>query len=514
MIELRDYQEHAINAILNFFYRKKKGNPLVQAPTGSGKSMMISGFCKHVVEKWPEQKILVISHVKEILEQNYKAIKKHLKTDDIGLYSSGLRSKTLSNITIAGIQSIYNKLELFDQFDIIIVDEAHTIPHKKGGMYHKFFSQVNKPVIGFTATPYRLGAGYLHKGEGAFFSDIVYNISIKKLQDEGHLCRLTAKGTKKRLDPKGIKKQAGDYILKELSLAFDREAITADIISELIIYKNLRKKWLLFAIDIDHAENIARELNNVGVKTACVHSKMEGNRDHVIQGFKQGAYQALVSVAVLTTGFDCPEVDMIALLRPTSSPVLHVQIIGRGLRTAHGKDDCLILDFAGNLNRLGPIDAPVIKIAGKGGGEAIMKECNNCWEIVHAAVRICPCCNQKFQFRHKLSQKAADREVVALEEWHTVEDVKYFNYKGKKNIPMLKVSYMCGLRRFNEYVCLQHSGYALMKARRWWERRSDQRAPETVQQALELSKSLKRPEKILVYEGKSFPEIKQQQLSA
>ncbi len=512
-IKLRPYQQEAINAIFNFFYYRKKGNPLVQAPTGSGKSLMISGFCKHVIEKWPEQKILVISHVKEILEQNYKSIKKHLKTADIGLYSAGLGSKTLSNITIAGIQSAYNKPELFDQFDIIIVDEAHTVPHKKNGMYHKFFNQIKKPVIGFTATPYRLGAGYLHIGEGAFFSDIVYSIPIKKLQDEGFLCKLTAKGTKKRLDPEGIKKQAGDFILKELSLAFDREAITNDIISELLIYKQLRKKWLLFAIDIEHAENIARELNSAGVKTACVHSKMECNRDKIIADFKSGVYQALVSVAVLTTGFDCPEVDMIALLRPTSSPVLHVQIIGRGLRIAEGKEDCLILDFAGNLTRLGPIDAPVIKIAGKGGGEAIMKECNNCWEIVHAAVRICPCCNQNFQFRHKLSSNSQEREVVTMEEWHNVEDVKYFNYKGAKKIPMLKVSYFCGLRRFNEYVCLQHSGYALQKARQWWKRRSVDPVPETAQQALEFSKGLKRPEKIFVRESGKFPEIKEQKLS-
>lgn len=510
MIKLRPYQAEAISAVFKYFYSGNKGNPLVVAPTGSGKSVMISGLCNTVQEKWPGQKILVISHVKEILDQNYIALKKHLKNTEIGLYSSGLKSKTIKNITIAGIQSIYNKPELFDQFNIIIVDEAHTIPHKKNGMYHRFFSQVRKPVIGFTATPFRLGAGYLHQGEGAFFSDIVYTIPIKKLQKLGHLCMLTAKGPKTRFDAKGMKKQAGDYVIKELSLAFDREAITKDIISELLQHRDSRKKWLLFAIDIEHSENITKELRLAGIRTACVHSKMEGDRDPIISGFKGNEYQALVSVAVLTTGFDAPMVDLVGLLRPTASPVLHVQIIGRGLRVHPGKKDCLILDFANNLKNNGPIDAPIIKVKGTGKGEAIMKECKNCYEIVHAAVRICPDCGTAFEFKHKLSATAHDNQVLSLEEWHNVEDVKYFRFVGSKKKPMLKVSYMCGLRRFNEYICLEHSGYAKHKAHHWWRRRSPKAPPETAQEALELSHTIKRPEAILVEEKRGYPNIKDQ----
>lgn len=509
MYKLRTYQQESINVIFNYFYSKKKGNPLVVAPTGSGKTVIIAGLCEEVIRRWPEQKILIISHVKEILYQNIAALKYHLDKT-IGIYSAGLNSKTLKDITIAGIQSIYNKPELFDQFDIIIVDEAHTIPHTRNGRYHKFFSQVEKPVIGFTATPFRLGTGYLHMGAGAFFDDIVYTISIKKLQDDGHLCKLTSKGTKKRLDATKIRKQAGDYVLSELSLAFDRDRITKNIISELILQKELRKKWLVFAIDIAHAENITAELYNAGINAACVHSRMTGSRDQIINDFKKGKYQALVSVAVLTVGFDAPDVDLIVLLRPTASPVLHVQIIGRGLRPYPGKEDCLILDFAGNLMRNGPIDAPVIKLRGKGSGEAIMKECDHCYEIVHAAVRICPCCGKPFKFRHKLSTHSTDRAVLSTEEWHPVTEVKYFNYTGSRNIPMLKVSYFCGLRRFNEYVCLEHSGYARHKAQHWWRRRSPEQPPDTAQQALELSDSLNTPIKILVNEGGKYPTIKKQ----
>lgn len=509
MITLRKYQQEANNAIFNYFYSGRKGNPLIVAPTGSGKSHMIGGFCKQVINKWPTQKITIISHVKEILSQDYKAIKEHMGDKVVGLYSAGLKSKTIKNITIAGIQSIYDKPELFDQTTLFIIDEAHTIPHTKGGRYHKFFSQVKKPVIGYTATPFRLGAGYLHIGKNSFFNDIIYTINIKTLQDKGYLCKLTSKGTKKRLDASGVKKQAGDYVLKELSLAFDKEAITKDIISELLIYKELRKKWLLFAIDIEHAENITYQLNKVGIKAACVHSKMTRNRDIIISDFRSGKYQALVSVAVLTTGFDAPDVDLIALMRPTASPVLHVQIIGRGLRPYPGKDDCLILDFAGNLLRNGPIDAPVIKVKGQGTGEAIMKECDNCYEIVHAAVRICPCCGEAFKFRHKLTASAANNEVIVMIDWHQVDKVEYFNYIGSKDIPMLKVTYTCGLRRFSEYICLEHSGYAKYKAQHWWRRRSPEPTPETSAEAVELTDTLDIPTRIMVEESGKFPIIKE-----
>jgi len=510
MITLRKYQQEAINSVFNYFYQGNKGNPLVVAPTGSGKSIIIGGFCKQVMEQWGEQRILVVSHVKEILEQDYEKIKEMCPRVDIGLYSAGLGKKHIGKITVAGIQSIYNKPELFDSFDIIIVDEAHTIPHTREGRYHKFFEQVEVPVIGFTATPFRLGYGYLHLGDGAFFSDIVYTIPIKTLQDQGHLCLLTSKGTENRLDATGVKKQAGDFILKELSAAFDRDLITTNIVSELILYKELRKMWLVFAIDIKHAEHLANELNGEGIKTGVVHSKMEGDRAKVIQDFKDGGYQCLVSVAVLTTGFDAPGVDLIALLRPTTSPVLHIQIIGRGLRVSPEKENCLILDFAGNLMRNGAIDSPVIKTKGKGGGEAIMKECPHCAEIVHAAVRTCPSCLKPFVFKHNLQLQAGQEAVVTQENWFKVDTVDYEWFSGAKGIPMIMVYYQCGIRRFREPVCIEHRGYPRHKAQHWFSRRGGGTLPDKADIALPLCSALNIPSEILVNESGKYPEIKEQ----
>ena len=516
MIVLRDYQQQTVLAVINFFTSGKKGNPLVVVPTAGGKSYIMSGFCKYVLEKWPGQKILIVSDTKEILKQDHDSLKKHLGIE-AGIYSAGLKSKTLKQITVAGIQSIYNKPEIFNQFNVILVDECHKIPHGKDGIYHKFFNQVKKRVIGLTATPFRTGGGFLHKGEGAFFSEIAYEVYLRDLLDEGYVCKLTSKGTKTRLDPakKKIKKQAGDYIVKELSLEFDRVEITKNIVSELLSYKDLRKKWLLFAIDIKHAENITRELNAAGIKTACVHSKMKSGRDEIVNEFKKdnSIYQALVSVAVLTTGFDCPAVDLIGLIRPTSSPVLHIQIIGRGLRIANGKENCLVLDFAGNLGRLGPIDDPLIKVKGKGTGEAIMKECEVCFEIVHAAVRICPECNTPFKFKHKLSTKTGNREVLTIYDWHDIDNITYKRTIGRQKIPMLMVTYVCGRRRFSEYILFEHTGYALTKARKWWSERSNRPFPKTAQEALNFSNSLKEPVSIRVKEAGKYPDIKKYNFS-
>jgi DNA repair protein RadD len=507
----RNYQIKAVQAIITFLKSGDKGNPLVVAPTGSGKSIIIALFCEAAFKNRSNVKVLIISHIKEILSQNYKALQNFTSIENIGLYSAGLKKKMVRNFTIGGIQSMYNQPELFEQFDYIIVDEAHTIPHHKKGRYFQFFKHVKKIVIGFTATPFRMGTGHLHKGADAFFSKIIYDIPIHFLQKQNFLCQLSTKGTEEKLNPKNIKKQAGDYIVKDLSLAFDRIEITKRIISELVKYKTLREHWLVFAIDIKHANHITEELNAAGIKSACVHSKMP-DRDKTITAFKNNKFQALISVAMLTTGFDVPQVDLIALLRPTASPVLHVQIIGRGLRIAEKKHNCLILDFAGNLIRNGSIDDPVIETKITGNGDPIMKECPKCFEIVHAAVRVCPECKEKFLFQHNLTAQPQAVNAITVKEWHNVDDVKYLNYIGTKKIPMLLVVYKCGLRVFKEYVCFEHKGYAKQRAAYWWKRRTSEGVPFSVYNALKIinSKKLREPVQILVKEKKDFPQIMEQ----
>jgi len=516
MIELRPYQQQALDAIWAYFRSPShNGNPLIVAPTGSGKSLIIAGFCKHVQKNWPEQRILILSHVKEILVQNQAAIQSLLPAEiKVGIYVAGLNHKDIAPITLASIQSAYNAPEQFaENFDIVLVDECHLIPHRGTGRYRTLLQQLGKPTVGFTATPFRLGTGYLHIGEGALFDQIIYNIRIKDLIEMGHLCPVAAKGTRIPMDPTDIRKSGGDYVVKALADRFDKTAITENIVQELLVYKRLRKKWLLFAIDIEHANHITQTLNQRGIVAESVHSKMKGNRAHIIQRFKTDpTLQALVSVAVLTTGFDAPETDLIGLLRPTASPVLHVQIIGRGLRPAPGKADCLVLDFAGNLLRNGPIDNPDIRVAGNGTGEPIMKQCPECFEIVYSAVKNCPVCGHEFLFRHHLhSDFDGASNVLSAEAWHKVDFVDYESYLARSNHLMLKVFYNCGLRQFTEYIAVEHTGYARYRAEHWWQRRlPNSTLPPTVEEALPMAAFLKQPTEIFVDESGKYPNIKKQ----
>ena len=509
------YQKEAIESIFKHF-KTNKENPLIVAPTGSGKSIIIACFCEKVIRCWPGQKILILSDNQDILLQDYKTIKKQIPGFPIGVYSSGLRSKTIKNLTVAGIQTIYNKPELFHKFNLILVDEAHKIPYSRKGRYHTFFKVISKPVVGFTATPFRLECGSLVSGSNPFFSKIIYEIDMDVLVKDNKLSPVTAKEPRQKMDVSKIKKVAGEFSLSDLSLKFDRQVVTNLILDELVEYYPLRKKWLLYAIDTKHADHIAEGLTQRGIETKALHTRVLKTRTTTLKEFKQGNFPAIVSVAMLTTGIDIPDVDLIGLLRPTASLSLHIQIIGRGTRKAQGKENCLVLDFAGNLLRNGPINKPVVKNKelSKGGGQSIMKSCPECFEIVHIAVRTCPDCNFKFEFQHHLNPTPTTFNPLELKElhWFKVEKVLYKQQKSKKNqIPMLMANYHCGLRIFKDYVCLEHDSQARHIAVNWWKRRCSisYLVPENVSEALRYVSKLKKPKKLLVNTSFKFPQIKE-----
>ncbi len=241
-----------------------------------------------------------------------------------------------------------------------------------------------------------------------------------------------------------------------------------------------------------------------------VHSKMEFDRTTVIKHYKKGTFRAVVNVNVLTTGFDDPEIDLIALLRPTQSPVIHVQTIGRGLRIADGKDNCLVLDFAGNTERLGPINDITIKKKGKGraGGDPITKVCPECAEILAPAVRDCPVCGHKFEFKTALEGTATERDVVSTKEpaWHNVTDVGYGIHRKVGSPKMMVVTYQCGLRAFKEYVCVEHKGYAGHRAKYWLAFRGMEDCQDA-EWVVDNSFKLNKPNKIRVDTSGKYTQI-------
>lgn len=490
MVKLRYYQNEAVEAMLN-----TTDNGVVVLPTASGKSLVIRSF----VEK-TDKRVLIISHVREILEQDFECL---AGVPDVGLYSAGLNMAVIGKHTVAGIQSIWRKPDMFRDFDVVLIDEAHLVSDE--GMYKTFLEELGVQYIGLTATDYRLKGGRIH-GPTGMFDSCIYEAEVGKLTKEGYLCPLTHIGDVEAFDTEGIRTTGGDFNLKDMSAKFNRSGITRQIVDRLV--KVDRKHILIFCIDIDHAEEVAKYFNLAGISAAAVHSKSP--RDQALLDFKSGKIQVLTNVNVLTTGFNYPELDMIAILRPTKSQSLWVQMLGRGARMHPSKSHTLVKDFTNNTKTLGTLEfqADINEKEKKGvGGEAIMKECPECLLLVHASVRVCSC-GHKFKFEHNLKAIAQDAPEK-LPKWHDVTDVKY-NLHNKPNSPVsLKVSYVCGVRVFNEWVLLDHGGFARHKANHWVARRwkYKTKAPHTVKQLHEHSSLLWKPRRIQVDDRAKFPKI-------
>jgi DNA repair protein RadD len=297
---------------------------------------------------------------------------------------------------------------------------------------------------------------------------------------------------------------------------------TNKAMQEVLIKGANRKQWLIFCAGINHAEMVSGILNANNIASRVVTGDTNQlQRDKLIADYKKGDIRALVNCDVLTTGFDAPNTDLIIMLRPTHSPGLYVQMMGRGMRIAEGKKDCLILDFAKNIERHGPINqiAPNQKGKRKKTGEALVKSCPECQSYVPKAVTTCPDCGYIYPMRKlELELVASKLDIISKTAKKERYDTKVINMwfgnhqKQGKPLPVLKVSYKTPNKIISEYICFEHSGYAREKAVAWWNkmvsgdslRRSP---PSTVDEALFRQTEVNKPDLIKVdYSGK-FPNI-------
>lgn len=516
-LTLRDYQQ---SAILNLYQwlTDNDGNPLVVLPTGAGKSLVMAEMVRDACTAWPGTRVVILAHVKELLEQNSRELQKHWPNVDLGVYSAGMRSRDLHNqVIVASIQSIYKKAFDLGRVDVVLVDEAHLIPRDSDTMYRKFLTNIkianpNSRVVGLTATDYRLDSGRLTEGEDRFFHGVAHETSIRSLIDQGYLCWLTSRRTTQQLDVTGVKTRGGEFIPGELERAVDKDEITRAAVGEIIEAGQDRRAWLVFCSGVEHARHVAAELDSRGYPAAVVSGDTPtAERERAIRDFKDGRLRALCNMNVLTTGFNVPHVDLVALLRPTHSTGLYVQMVGRGSRIAPGKSNCLILDFAANIERHGPVDALAPRGKGKGDkGEAPVKACPQCQTYVLIAARVCPQCEHEFpEPESKLKPKADNKRTVLTEaqvpEWRDVRSVKYFHHEKAGGTPSLRVEYKVGFyETVKEWVCLEHKGFAGEKASVWWYRmKGAMPSPRTIEEALKRLDELTEPGEIQVRkEGK------------
>ena len=329
-------------------------------------------------------------------------------------------------------------------------------------------------VVGLTATPYRLDGGHLCEGEGHLFDSVVYEYSIAQGIRDGFLSPLSSKATKTLIDVGDVGKRSGEFITEQLEAVASELNVVNGACDEIVKHAGARRSWLAFCVGVVHAELVRDALRARGIDAEMVLGETpDDERDRIIEEFRAGRLTCIVSVMVLSYGFNVPFVDLVALLRPTCSTGLYVQQVGRGTRKADGKDNCLVLDFAGNVRRFGPVDDPRIHTkAGNGEGEAPTKTCPECDEIVALAAAECPGCGYEFPAKAKIKHAAQADSAEILSngrtpsDWLEVEDVEF--RKHIKETPSLRVSYQCGIDTFSEWICLEHRGFARTKAEVWW----------------------------------------------
>ncbi|QDV53719.1 DEAD/DEAH box helicase [Gimesia fumaroli] len=499
---LRPYQQQSVEAVYSYL-RDRDGNPCVVIPTGGGKTPVIATVCRDAVTRW-NGRVLILAHVKELLAQAADKLNKICPELDVGVYSAGLRRREINGeVIVAGIQSVYKRACELDAFDLILVDEAHLIPPDGEGMYRKFLAdaKVVNPlvrVIGLTATPYRMKSGEICGPEN-ILNEVCYEVGVKNLIHNGYLSPLVSKPGKDSPDTSGLHVRAGEYIASETEELMDTEALVQSACAEIIEKTQDRNKVLIFAAGVDHGQHIVDTFRDEhGIECGFITGETpSGERDRLIEEFKNGDLKYLCNIGVLTTGFDAPNIDCVVLLRPTLSPGLYYQMVGRGLRLFPGKKNCLILDYGGNVMLHGPIDEIEVRSSKPrtSESEAPAKECPECQSLIATSYRRCPDCGFEFpdpmtKKHEAIASKAGVLSGQTSDETFEVIGMTYSVHEKKGSPKSMRVDYRTGLQNWqSEWICFEHNGYARQKAEYWWKQRCLDPVPDTAQQAVDLAEA-------------------------
>lgn len=487
----RRYQSRTLDDLWSWFGRHPDGNPIVGACVGAGKSLMIAMAARRAAEEYAGTRSLVLVHQKELLEQNASKVNL-VWPGAAGVYSAAVRRRELGRpVTLATIGSIWKRAHELGPIHMVHADECHLINTKEIGMWRSFLKDLARynphtPTVGWTGTDFRGNGVYLTAGKEALFTGVATRVTMKELltpDEDGNtfLSPLTPVATETHIDTEDVRTSAGEYVTADLAQATDQPQLVEATCEEIAKLGATRRRWLVFAVTVEHAKNVAASLARRGVSCGVVHAETPAaERDRLIDDFRTGRIRCLVNVAVLTTGFDVPEVDFIALLRATLSPVLYVQIAGRGMRQAPGKVDCLWADFTDTTDRMGPVD----EVKGRaprasGTAEAPFRICPNCGSRNQASARECIDCGHQFPEPERIKHGTASSGAAVLssqlptEIMQPVERVSYMLHQKPESPPSVRVEYWQGVEVVaKEWLHFDHQGYPRLKAEKWWRMRS------------------------------------------
>jgi DNA repair protein RadD len=517
-------------------------------PTGAGKSPLMAALAREAVENW-QGRVGIIAHVGKLVKQNSEKLRAVWPDAPMGIYAAGLnRRDRFDKILVMQIQSVAKIAHMLGKFDLLLIDEGHRVALKDEGRYRMFIAAckaINPAlrVVILTATAYRLqGVAVPICGPDYIANEVAYEAFIPDLIADGYLSKLVNKKGGEVADLSGVRIVGGEYVESELSDAMMADGLVQRTVTSVLSLAHGRKCGIVFCVDVKHAIAVADELKSRGESVAVVYSGSAGQTE-AFEGHESGKYRWLVNVNIASEGYDNPMISVVVMLRPTKSPGLMYQQIGREFRIIYApgydlstrdgrlasiaagpKPDSLVLDFAGNLLEHGPVDAIKVRSARPKKAAHVergtSKECPKCQEVVPMQTRECPgkdangerCTHTWGNADPAHSDRPVDAPVLSTDRErvvneHLVHSVNYARHEKPGKTPSLRVTYQCGMRRFSEWVCIEHAGMARAKALRWWQARSSEQPPRTVEEALPLAWKLPSPLSITVDETGKYPEI-------
>ena len=542
-MKLRPYQEKALGDLDRWFENNPSGNPIINMCVGAGKSVIIAQICKDFIEKHPTTRIIMAVASRILVQQNVERLRAVWPEAPIGICSGNLGKDMRSQIVFGTIDTLAKYADQLGRVDILLIDECHNVNPKNEGRYRSFIEQLKYYgskwicAIGLTGTPFRGDGAWLTSGEDALFTSIAATVSMDDLLESKHLSPLvvpndTPEITGDLSQVKLVNQADGskDYKVGDLGRAMSEDAVIDATVKDLIVRGADRKKWLVFCVTIEHAEKVCSSLSRHVPCEIITGDTNAETRNALIKRYRSGEIRALVNVNVLTTGFDVPEIDLIALLRPTKSYVLYVQIAGRGMRIADGKTDCLWLDYTSTTREKGAVN----KIRGrevfkKTAGEVPFKLCPECGSQNPVGAKECTSCGAELPMNDEAKEYrgADDAEIIASfkppeKKWHKVKKVTYASHLSRKNPsspPSFRARYHLDTGSFfadetiDDYWFVQSVGYSAREVAIKWQLAWDEKygeciVPRTTRQAIEQSLGLKIPHRIATIPDPKNPKYK------
>jgi DNA repair protein RadD len=503
MITLRYYQQEAVDAAWQAL--RQREHPVIQCPTGSGKSLIIAELVRRVAERGG--RVLIATHVQELVEGNAKEFH-NLTGIEPGILCAGLaRTDKGHDVLFASVQSLYKPAKNGEiaPFDLIVVDECHLVQDRESDakFYPTTFSAFpDAQRVGLSATPFRMdGPVY---GEGRFFTEKCYEISVLQLVQDGFLAPLVGINPKLSLDLDKIKKTAGEYDVKSIEDQETDEWLKECVATTIELARG-RKHLAVFCPTISVAERAAEIFNYAGLAAATVVADTV-DRGDLLGAWKAGSFPVMCSVGILTTGFNFPALDCLVILRPTESLALHQQILGRGTRTADGKKNCLVIDFSGNLVVHGGICVG-------------MEECYTQKDDKMVAVSAQPA-PKKEKRKVKTAKELSELDPLLANPKGfraRVLDIGFIviNSKAQPGKRLLMATYDCvtegGLIvNASCFLCVEYSGFALQQAGNWFKRRGEDSFPRNAEAARSFCWGLPVPREVLIKKNGKYLNIEQE----